>query len=244
MAHTHAFEDYMLTRTNIKKNEILNSRNVNYKNENENETTVAPINTSTENPKWISRCEETSTANTLLYFFWKIIKNPNYFETYDCLRDDILKKIDDPAHISSNLLKKNKITKSEFSFELHDNLSIKGLELLCILYDVSIIFIYRKMYIKLGTNRQSDEKINGMIKHDIDNKYYLCSTENSEFINDTVKHYFYVSKYEKPLKCISSYSLETLQEIAHKFDILIAVDTKNKTKNNLYNEIMTAINKN
>ena len=100
------------------------------------------------------------------------------------------------------------------------------------------------MYIKLGPNIQSDEKINGMIKYGIDNKYYLCSTENLEFINNTVKPYFCVSKYEKPLKCISSYSLEKLQEIAHKFDILIAYDTKNKTKNNLYDEILVAINKN
>ena len=244
MAHKHAFEDYMLTRTNIKKNEMLKFQNDKNKHKNKNKTNFVPIDTFTENPKWISQCKETSNANILLYFFWKIMKKTDYSDTYACLKDDILKKIDDAAHTSSNLLKKTKITKSEFNFEIHDSLSRKGLDLLCILYDISIIFIYRKMYIKLGPNLQSDEKINGMIKYDIDNKYYLCSTENSEFINNTLKPYLCVSKYEKPLKCISSYSLGKLQEIAHKFDILIADDTKNKTKNNLYDEILVAINKN
>ena len=107
------------------------------------------------------------------------MKKTDYSDTYECLRDDILKKIDDTAHISSNLLKKTKITKSEFNFEMHNSLSRKGLDLLCILYDISIIFIYRKMYIKLGPNIQSDEKINGMIKYGIDNKYYLCSIQIS-----------------------------------------------------------------
>ncbi len=240
MAHKHAFEDCMLTRTNIKKNEMLKFQN----DKNKNKTNFPSFDTFTENLNWISQCEETLNANILLYFFWKIMKKTNYSDTYECLMDDILKKIHDTALTSSNLLKKNKITKTEFNFEIRENLSRKGLDILCILYDISIIFIYRKIYIKLGPSLQGDEKIKGMIKYDIDNKYYLCSSKNSEFINNTVKPYFCVSKYEKPLKCISSYSLEKLQEIAHKFDILIANYAKNKTKNNLYNEIMTEINKN
>jgi uncharacterized protein YdeI (YjbR/CyaY-like superfamily) len=105
MAHKHAFEDYMLTRTNIKKNEMLKFQND--KNKNKHKPNFTLIDTFTENPKWISQCEETSNANILLYFFWKIMKKTDYSDTYECLKDDILKKIDDAAHTSSNLLKKN-----------------------------------------------------------------------------------------------------------------------------------------
>uniref|UniRef100_A0A6C0HQL5 Uncharacterized protein n=1 Tax=viral metagenome TaxID=1070528 RepID=A0A6C0HQL5_9ZZZZ len=247
MAHKHAFEDCMLTRTNIKKNEMLKCRNIKDKNKDKNKTNFTPIDTFTENPKWISLCDEPSITNVLLYFFCEIIKKTNYSGTYQCLMDDILKKIDN-APASSQLFKKTKMTKSEINFEIEGNITRKGLELLCMLYDVSIIFIYGKMYNKFIHRRECSEKIDGMIKCDTDNKYYLCLSENLEFINDTLKPYFYVSKYEKPLKCISSYSLENLQEIAHKFDIFVSDDiknkTNNKTKNNLYDELNVMINKN
>ena len=241
MAQKYAFEDCMLTRTNIKNYSMLAS--INCKNKNKNKINLYQVDTETENPKWISMCDEKSTAAVLLYFFWEIMKKANYPGTYECLKSDILKKIDNtPA--SAQLFKKIKMTKPEFIFEVDGNITRKGLDLLCMLYDVSIIFIYGKMYNKFSHNRECSEKIDGMIKCDIDNKYYLCLNGNIEFITDTLNQYFYVRKYEKPLKCISYYSLENLQEIAHKFKITVKGDANNKTKNNLYEELIVMINKN
>lgn len=237
-----AFEDCILTRANIKKNEF--DRN------DKSKIKLYTADTVTSSTMWISQCEEYSNANALLYFFWEIMKKNKYSGTSECLKLDILKKIvDTPA--SSRVFKKIKMSKSEFTIELRGDITRRGLELLCMLYDISIIFIYGKMYNKFNHNYDCSEKINGIIKYDIDCKYYLCLSEHSEFINDTLKPYFYVSNYEKPLKCISSYSLEDLQEIAHKFEIPTVYDTqktdtiktKNKTKTKLYEELIVDINK-
>ena len=244
MAHTYAFEDCMLTRTNIKKNEF--ARNDKPK------INLGTVESVADIPKWISQCEENSNMNALLYFFWEIMKKNKYSCTFECLKSDILKKIVDTP-VSSHVFKKTKMSKSEVTIELRGNITRRGLELLCMLYDISIIFIYGKMYNKFNHNYDCSEKINGMIKYDTDCKYYLCLSEHSEFINDTLNQYFYVSNYEKPLKCISSYSLEDLQEIAHKFELstvgdthktdTIKTKTKTKTKTKLYEELIVDINK-
>lgn len=250
MAHTYAFEDCMLTRTNIKKNEFARNDKPKIK--------LGTVESVADIPTWISQCEEYSNTNALLYFFWEIMKKNKYSGTSECLKSDILKKIVDTP-VSSHVFKKTKMSKSEVTIELRGDITRRGLELLCMLYDISIIFIYGKMYNKFNHNYDCSEKINGMIKYDIDCKYYLCLSEHSEFINDTLKQYFYVSNYEKPLKCISSYSLEDLQKIAHKFEISTVDDTKNagtctgtctgtiktknKTKTKLYEELIVDINK-
>ena len=70
------------------------------------------------------------------------------------------------------------MSKSEVTIELRGNITRRGLELLCMLYDISIIFIYGKMYNKFNHNYDCSEKINGMIKYDTDCKYYLCFIVN------------------------------------------------------------------
>ena len=242
--YRHAFEDCTLTRANIKKNE--------FESNDKSKIKLYTADTGTSSTTWIRQCEEYSNTNVLLYFFWEIMKKNKYSGTSECLKLDILKKIvDTPA--SSRVFKKIKMSKSEFTIELRGDITRRGLELLCMLYDISIIFIYGKMYNKFNHNYDCSEKINGIIKYDIDCKYYLCLSEHSEFINDTLKPYFYVSNYEKPLKCISSYSLEDLQEIAHKFELstvgdthktdTIKTKTKTKTKTKLYEELIVDINK-
>ncbi len=139
-------------------------------------------------------------------------------------------------------LKELKIKRNEIEDELvnQPQITLKSLNVLCLVYGVSITYLSGKKYYEfLHANESSSEAVKGVIRQ-TDTKEEMVLYEYN--IPDIHANYWKVENAQKPLKVPSAYTVKELQEICKKLDIKLVNDLgKNKTKQILYEEILTKL---
>lgn len=105
-------------------------------------------------------------------------------------------------------------------------IKLNTLNIICKLFNVNLIYIYDKLYIKMKYNDTKPIVINNYCK--ILDEFNLEQLDNMFEVN-----------LEKSLKSVSSYKLNELQNFANKLDI----PTEKLKKQDLYNEIKSYLDK-
>lgn len=116
-------------------------------------------------------------------------------------------------------------------------ITIKGLQVLCLIYDISIIVIKDKTFYEIIVN---DKPIKVIINEN--NKTFIPNELNEEKITYYRNNYWKIDNVSKPLNGFSSYSLSELQDICKKLDISITTNGKKIQKKELYQNILSKIN--
>ena len=143
-------------------------------------------------------------------------------------------------------------TELEEEFVSNEKISLKGLLALCLMYDVSITYVYGKKYCKLNYN-DSNNKVGIIIQNDKKEdsiKWIMNKETNNEikkYLQDVYDNYWYIENVQKPLKSPASYSTSELHDICNKLNINTEVmndktnKLKSKTKKQLYDEILQKV---
>ena len=145
-----------------------------------------------------------------------------------------------------DILKINKIKKTLVEDELmnQNKIGIAALKTLMLIDNTNLIIVKKYCYQKIIFNKDKED-INTdnykIIVNDANNYYVYTKLSDKELVNMIDTRYS-VEDIIKPLKSISSYKLPEIQSISERLDIkLININGKNKTKQNLYTEILEKI---
>lgn len=135
-------------------------------------------------------------------------------------------------------LKELKLKSSEIQDDLINQpiMSIKSLQVFCLIYDISIIFIKDKTFYEIIVN---DKPIKVILNEN--NKIYIPDEMNDEKITYYRNNYWKIDNISKPLNGFSSYSLTELQDICNKLEIPITTNGKKIQKKDLYQQIISKI---
>lgn len=209
-----------------------------------------------------------SQPDSLLWCFYIICKGfaayeyeSNYFTAEQQFKIQTIEKVKKGENKS--VFKENKISKTSFESGLmgNTNISAKTLYALCICYSVNIFYVYKNTYYEMII---SNEKPMHIIKYNNEsNNYSLCipesksqsqsihnemnmqmtetPSEHKEYIENIKLTYWKLDNLEKPLRSITSYSVNDLLNICSKLDIDTTVcekTNKKKTKAELYSSIL------
>jgi len=147
---------------------------------------------------------------------------------------------------------KLKRTELEEEFVSNEKISLKGLLALCLIYDVSIIYVYGKKYCKLNYD-DNNNKVGIIIQNDKkeDSIKWIMNKETNndikQYLQDVYNNNWYIENIQKPLKTPASYSISELHDICNKLNINVLImndktnKLKSKTKKQLYDEILQKI---
>ena len=135
-------------------------------------------------------------------------------------------------------IKEMKLKLNEIQDELVNQpiISIKSLQVLCLIYDINIFFIKNKTTYEIIVN---DKPIKTIINDN--NNIYMIDDINEEKLTYYRNNYWKIDNISKPLNAFSSYSLTELQDICKKLEIPIINDGKKIQKKDLYQSILTKI---
>lgn len=248
----HIFEDieeYMLSAQNIIKYNKKNYESINnlQKNKKHNNTILSPIKKETIFIPF--------QKDKLFWSFYIIL---NGFDAYEFVKNDSFKteknfKIQSIEKLRNikDKLKELKIKRNEIEDELvnSDCITIKGIETLCMLYNVSLMYVAKKKYYEFlfgATETESEgENINikGIIIETENNEYGIKYECDNIYISNIRTNYWQIESIHKPIRGLSAYTIKDLQDIANKLDVgLLNLDSetlnKKKNKKQLYEEIL------
>ena len=135
-------------------------------------------------------------------------------------------------------IKEMKLKLNEVQDELVNQpiISIKSLQVLCLIYDINIFFIKNRTIYEIIAN---DKPIKTIINDN--NNIYMIDDINEEKLTYYRNNYWKIDNISKPLNAFSSYSLTELQDICKKLEIPITTDGKKIQKKDLYQTILTKI---
>jgi hypothetical protein len=180
--------------------------------------------------------------------FWCLYIILNGFEEYEMHNSDhfITEKNFKIAAVEKlrsmkDEFKEAKLKKNEIEDELvnHSTISLKGLHALCLIYGVSITYIYGRMYCEFVYS--SSTKSGVIVKTD-KNENSIRYDATEDFMTNTRNNLWKIENVQKPLSTASSYSVKDLHDICKKLDISTVLDTgKNKTKQVLYEDILKLV---
>lgn len=145
--------------------------------------------------------------------------------------------------------KEAKLKQIEIEDELvnHSTISVKGLHALCLVHEVSITYIYGRMYCEFlystsTSTLTSTSQKNGIIVKTDKNENSVRYDVTEEYMTNFRNTLWKIENVQKPLSSASSYSVKDLQDICNKLEISIVLDTgKNKTKQVLYEDILKVV---
>jgi hypothetical protein len=191
----------------------------------------------------------------LFWCFYYLYKGEHEYEQH--IKDNFITeknfKIEtaEKVKLMKNKLKLAKLKMSEIEDEFinKQQITLKGLHALCIIYDISLIYEFNKKYSEyLYNSQEGNNEVIEIITLKQKGEYALkCFSENEEGIKEKEKYiknirdtYWKIDNADKPLKVPSAYTIKELQEIAEKLGIILMNELgKNKTKPVLYQEILT-----
>ena len=135
-------------------------------------------------------------------------------------------------------IKEMKLKLNEVQDELVNQpiISIKSLQVLCLIYDINIFFIKNRTIYEIIAN---DKPIKTIINDN--NNIHMIDDINEEKLTYYRNNYWKIDNLSKPLSAFSSYSLTELQDICKKLEIPITTDGKKIQKKDLYQSILTKI---
>jgi len=133
---------------------------------------------------------------------------------------------------------KLKISEVEDELVNKEQITLKGLQVLCLVYKVSITYIYGRKYCEFLYG----DDIKGIISQQKQYKSHSLLYEESVDLENVKQTHWYIENVQKPLNAPTAYTLKELQDICIKLEIPLKNDLiKNKTKKDLYEEILTKL---
>ena len=131
---------------------------------------------------------------------------------------------------------KLKINEVEDELVNKECITLKGLQVLCLVYKVSVTYIYGKKYCEFLYSE--DDNIKGIIQQD--NKKHSLLYEEAVDLEAIKNTHWFIENLQKPLKAPTAYTLKELQDICEKLEVPLKQEIgKNKTKKELYEDILT-----
>jgi hypothetical protein len=162
---------------------------------------------------------------------YKIAQN-NWFSIEKQFKMDTMKKLDTIKQQLKDL--KIKMVDIENEFINSERLSLKGLQVFCMLYEVNVLYVAGRKYCEFLYNNDKNAKT-----FVIENDGIYRNTDDAYLkkIRDT---YWKMENVSKPLKGASAYSLQELQDICVKMEIELvdSISKKKKTMKVLYQELL------
>jgi hypothetical protein len=196
-----------------------------------------------------------SQSNSLFWCFYIIYNGfssyeyeSNYFTAEQQFKIQTVEKVKKGENKAA--LKEHKISRSCLESGLigNTNITAKTLYALCLCYNLNIFYVYKNTYYEMIANI---EKPIHIIKYNTEtNNYSICLpvdiqaketlSEHSEYIEKSKQSFWKLDNLEKPLRPITVYSVNDLNNICSKLDIPIVCDATNKkkTKAELYSSIL------
>ena len=172
----------------------------------------------------------------ILYGLDKYNLNVNYeFQTEKEFKIKVVDKLRENK--SQIKILKYKLSDLENELVNENKISLKIFHLLCFLFDKSVLYITNKIYYDFNYG----DKYN-IVYHNNNNPGLLNNNDNNKLIDEIKLNYLLINP-AKPIKGITSYKINELQDIANKLDIDINNQNKKKTKQILYNDIILKIKK-
>ena len=253
-------ESYMFTEQNMEK------FSQKYKQE-KNDIIKKEKNSLTKNNMFATKKEEGSNItetnalpedfvpahkDKLFWCFYYLYKGEHEYEQH--IKDNFITeknfKIEtaEKVKLMKNKLKLAKLKMSEIEDEFinKQQITLKGLHALCIIYDISLIYEFNKKYSEyLYNSQEGNDDVIEIITLKQKGEYALkCFQEKGEekgkYIKNIRDTYWKIDDADKPLKVPSAYTIKELQEIAEKLGIILMNELgKNKTKPVLYQEILS-----
>ena len=136
---------------------------------------------------------------------------------------------------------KLKINEVEDELVNKEQITLKGLQVLCLVYKVSITYIYGKKYCEFLYNDaigNADAIIKGIIKQ-TERKEHALIYEDAIDLPKIKQTHWFIENVQKPLKAPASYTLKDLQDICEKLEVPLKHEIgKSKTKKDLYEDIL------
>jgi len=160
---------------------------------------------------------------------------------------------------------KLKINEVEDELVNKEQITVKALQVLCLVYKVSVTYIYGKQYCEfhyadmganemganeMGANEMGANEMGadttdktGIIRRNDKKEHALLYEE----VPDLKSSHWYIENVQKPLKAPTAYTVKELQDIAEKLEIQLTfkqktalgqVVEKNKLKKELYEDIL------
>ena len=139
---------------------------------------------------------------------------------------------------------KLKINEVEDELVNKEQISIKGLHVLCLVHNVSITYIYGKQYCEFFYG----DTIKGIIQRNEKKEHSLLYEDT---LLETIKQtHWFIENVQKPLKAPTAYTVKELQDICEKLEISLKykqkttqgqIVEKNKLKKELYENILEKI---
>ena len=139
---------------------------------------------------------------------------------------------------------KLKITEVEDELVNKEQISIKGLHVLCLVHNVSITYIYGKQYCEFFYG----DTVKGIIQRNEKKEHSLLYEDT---LLETIKQtHWFIENVQKPLKAPTAYTVKELQDICEKLEITLTfkqkttlgqIVEKNKLKKELYEDILAKL---
>ena len=161
---------------------------------------------------------------------YKLIKD-KHFSIEKKIKIDFINIIRD----NKTLLKRYKLSRNAVEDVLvnENKIDIKVFFMLCIYYEIDIMFINRNFYYEI--EELFTDKLN-VIRVINDNFCIDTEIENLDFYRNNYCKMVNIDRY---LKAMSTYKLDELQDMCLKLDIIfLNENNKKKTKQELYNNIL------
>ena len=158
--------------------------------------------------------------------------------------------------------KQAKLRISEIEDELMNKpqITLKGLQALCLFYGVSLIYEFNQKYSEYLYNVEDEDAIEIITLKTKErgntsiSEYALKLFESSKddgtedkekrknYIKNIKENYWHIENADKPLKVPSAYTIKELQEIGEKLHLSLKTELgKNKTKAVLYEDILSKL---
>lgn len=185
--------------------------------------------------------------------FWSFYIILNGFDTYEFVKNDSF-KIEKTFKIQSieklrnikDKLKEFKMKRNVIEDELLncDTITIKGLEALCLIYNVSLIYISTKKYYDFLFGENKSDIVSGVIINTKNNEHGVSYDCNNTYVSNIRTNYWKMESINKPIRGLSAYTIKDLQDIAIKLEIDLLDNecpSKKKNKKQLYEEILVKL---
>jgi hypothetical protein len=179
--------------------------------------------------------------------FWSFYILLHGFDKYEFIKNDNF-KIEKMFKIATveklrnmkETLKDAKLRRSEVEDELvnQQKITMKGLHALCLVYGVSVTYIFGRKYCEFLCGNTAHGVILCSDKGDDGIKYELDEAHMTNIRNN----YWKIEDPTSPIKAFSHYALKELQEICSRLEIDMSDDNgKKKSKKNLYEDILNKL---
>ena len=216
----------------------------------------APLQAPVQAPVQVQKTQFTPfQKDTLFWCFYIILHgfdeyelhNSDHFSTEKNFKIAAVEKFRTLKVTDVTKFKESKLKKNEIEDELvnQERITLKGLHALCLLYEVSITYIYDHKYCEfiyapLDSNKSGVIVKNKVHGKDVNSVKYDTHQEYMDTIHST---FWKVENIQKPLHTASYYTVKDLQDICKKLQIpLVSAETgKNKLKTGLYEDILKTL---